>query len=64
MLLQKMIYDFFERMKADYDVDPRRELARQKRMQIFNSHDENFDPSGKYIMVAPEIEGRIINIQS
>jgi len=62
VLLQKIVYDFFERMQADYHVDPRREIGRQRLMKNFNTHDENLDPSGKFIMIAPEAEGRIINL--
>mmetsp|Transcript_19808 Transcript_19808/g.26769 ORF Transcript_19808/g.26769 Transcript_19808/m.26769 type:complete len:86 (-) Transcript_19808:48-305(-) len=55
--------NFFKNMQTNYELNPKRELARQIRMKEFNVDMENemdgVSPDGKFYRVKPIHENRI-----
>ena len=65
MWLIDVVKQFFKRTSKDYEVNPRRELARQKRLRLCNTDSEepeNVSSDGQWIMIRPAVDGRIHKI--
>ncbi len=54
---------FFKRTQTDYQIVPRRELARQMRLKAFNvdieGGPEAISPDGRFFKLYPKTNGRI-----
>ena len=59
-----IVNQFFKRTATDFKVIPKRELARQMRLRMFNVDEENeidgISPDKKFLALFPETNGRII----
>ena len=57
-----LVKKFFKRTSTSYKIIPKREVIRQNRLRLFKTESDNeahVSPDRKWIMVQPEIEGRI-----
>ena len=59
-----IVNQFFKRTATDFKVIPKRELARQMRLRLFNVDEENeidgISPDNKFLTLFPETSDRII----
>ena len=50
---------FFSRTSTEYVEAPGRKARREARFKLFNMDDQSVSPDGKWVMVNPQISGRV-----